>query len=89
MELERQFVWLPKPLANGKSATILDLVKEGKDNILVVKMGEEIYQLTIWGQVQNKLIDKFGKDTATWKGKGITFQVEQQVSTGKNILRIL
>jgi len=89
MELERQFVWLPKTLANGKTAKILDLVKQGRDNILVVEMEKQTYQVTIWGQVQNKLIDKFGKDTSVWRGKEITFKVEQQIGTGKNILEIM
>ena len=89
MELEKQFVWLPKTLANGKTAKILDVVKQGRDNNLVVEMEGSPYQITIWGQVQNKLIDKFGKSTEAWKGQQITFKVEQQIGTGKNILEIL
>jgi len=89
MELEKQFVWLPKTLANGKTAVILDLVREGRDNILVVSMEKNTYQLTVWGQVLNKLIEKFGKETNDWKNKEVTFQVEQPVGSNKNILHIL
>ena len=89
MELETQFTWLPKAIANGKAATIKGVVKIGRDVIVYVQMEGKQYQFSIWGQLQNKLIDRFGKDTDKWTDQNIQFKVEEQINTGKRILHVL
>ena len=91
MDLNEYVGWLKgSDFANSKTLefAILDVTQEGKD--VVVKLTGQcgFRQISLWGNNQNTLIKKFGKNTDAWLGKKIAISSVIDANTGKT-LRII
>jgi len=74
LKLEKVCRWVGKDffdVANPHPCRITDVTKTEKDLLLFLKseLSGEISQMSLWGQNKNGLIDKFGSETETWRGK--------------------
>jgi hypothetical protein len=79
--------WLPADLfktANPLHAVIVGVVDNEDDTLLRVSIDKTIYQMSLWGNNQNFLVDKFGDDDDKWLGKQISISRVLDAVSGKN-----
>lgn len=92
MQLNKDTKWLGlSDFENSNPCTmqILKVEEENEELILQLKAPKGFRKLSLWGDLKNSLIDRFGFESEDWKNKEIKILMDTNPSTGKTVKRLI
>lgn len=76
--MQKEFSWLPKTEFDDKqihAAKILSISEDENPPMALISVNAKEYQIQLYRENRNTLIDKFGEDCARWIGKDFNFRI--------------